>query len=127
MIRDDYLIRMIRRAAEAVTRALGVEQADDAATEAALTEALGDIVRLPVATLVMLDQDSLAPLVGGGDDGASRVLAQILTALAAIDERRGNRDSAKQKRACAIGIYTRVGVGDEPADRAAAKTLTSRR
>lgn len=127
MLQDDYLLRMIRNAAEAIGRALGKQdQVGDEETEAAIHAALGDVVRLPVATLVMLDQDSLAPLIGGGDDGAARVVARGLRGLADIDERGGRLAEAKGKRACAIAIYRRVGVGDDPADRAAAKALTDK-
>jgi hypothetical protein len=126
MIKDDYLIRMIRSAADAITRALGQQdKVDEAQTEAAIKEALGEIVRLPIDTFVMLDQDSLAQLMGGGDDDAARVVARGLRGLADIDERRGAPRDAKQKRACAIGIYTRVGIGENPADREAAKALTN--
>jgi hypothetical protein len=125
MIRDDYMMRMIRRAAEAIARALADQQhASDEQTEAAITEALGEVVRLPVATLVMLDQDSLAPLMGGGDDGAARVVARGLRGLADIDDRRGAHAEAKRKRGCAIAIYRRVGIGEDPADREAVKALT---
>lgn len=127
MLQDDYLVRMIRKAAEAISRALGQQdQVEDAQTEATIVAALGDLVRLPVATLVMLDQDSLAPLMGGGDDGAARVVARGLRGLADIDERAGRSGDAKRKRAAAIAIYRRVGIGDDPRDRDAAKALTEK-
>ena len=127
MIKDDYLIRMIRRAATAIARALSQQQqVDDEQTEAAIKEALGEVVRIPIATLVMLDQDSAAPLMGGGDPNAARVVARGLRGLADIDDRRGDHTDAKSKRSCAISIYSRVGIGDDPADREAVRALTDK-
>jgi hypothetical protein len=128
MLRDDFLVRTVRAAAEAIARALRRERdVDDATTQDALNEALGEVVRLPVATLVMLDTESMLPLVGGGDPEAARVVARALRGLADIDERAGRDADAKRKRAAAVSIYTRVGLGDDPVDREAARALTAKR
>jgi hypothetical protein len=126
MIRDDFLLRMIRKAAEAIARALGkADETPDEQTEAEILEALGEIAKLPVATLLMLDQDSLAALLHGGDVETSRVFARGLTGLARIDEGRAHDVAAKGKRACAIALYRRVGIGDDPLDRDAVRWLTN--
>ncbi len=127
MIRDDYLTRMIQKAGAAMARALRqADQEDEAQTEAAIEDALSEIVRLPVATLLLFDQASLAPLLGSGDDRAARIFARGLRGLADVDERRGRLGEAKRKRACAISVYTRVGVGTDPADREAARAVTAK-
>ncbi len=123
MIRDDFLLRMIRKAAQAIARALAKQdETPDEETAAAIRGAIGEVVKLPVATLVMLDSDSLASMLPDAD--AARIVARGLAALAVVDGRRGQLADGKAKRACAIGIYRRVGIGDDPADRAAARSLT---
>ena len=87
MIKDDYLLRMVRQAADAIALALAKSgEVDDTETERAIHEALRDVVRLPINTLVMLDQKSLAQMLASVDDGAARVLARGLSGLADIDE-----------------------------------------
>lgn len=126
MIKDDYLMRMIRRAAEAIARAVSKQhEVDDAETRAEIESALGEVVKLPVATLVMLDADSLLPMLGGGDAEAARVVARGLAGLAELDARAGDANAAKQKRASAISIYTRVGIGDDAVDRETVRALTA--
>jgi hypothetical protein len=64
MIQDDYLLRMIRRAAAAISRAFGLRQADqpDEADEA-LNSAAQSLTGLSLATLRQLDAPSASMLM----------------------------------------------------------------
>src|SRR5262245_54996835 len=127
MLREDYLLRLIRRAAEALARALGlVDEKKDEQAEAEALDALRRLAKLPVDTIEVIDIDTLRPLVGDGTPEGLRLTARALWLLGDIDARRGQARRARARHVRAMQLYKEVGLGDDPADHRAARELALR-
>jgi hypothetical protein len=132
MLRDDYLIRLIRRAADMVARALRLldeERPQEGQTEQAdaqAREALRQLVRLPLDNVVLLDAATLRTMMSGGDADAARTAARALYVLGKIAERNDDGAVARQRFVRAMDLYASAGLGDDAEDHAIARDLATR-
>lgn len=126
MLQDDYLIKLIRRAADMIAKALGlIEQSKLDAAEDEIREAVRRLAKLPLDTVVNLDLPTLRSVLGGGDNEAARLAARAFAGLGAIAEARGEEVEARRHRVLAMKLYRDVGVGEDPADAVTVRTLAS--
>jgi hypothetical protein len=126
MLQDDYLLRLIRRAGEMLAKALGlIDQRKLDEAEAEIREALRQLAKLPLDTLVTLDLPTLRSVLGGGDAQAARLAARAFASLGAVAAARGEEIEARRQRVVAMKLYREVGVGDDPVDVEAARALAA--
>jgi tetratricopeptide (TPR) repeat protein len=126
MLREDYLIKLIRRAAGAIARALQLtseggqlEQADQA-----LSEAMRLLLKLPRNTAAQLDSHTLAQMMD--DHRTTRLLARAFFAEGEIRHCQGNPKEARASYRRAMDLYLAAGVGDAPEDGASARAVLDR-
>ena len=115
MLREDYLLKLVRQAAEAIARALKLsdeERHDEAARE--LAEAWQRLLKMPRDLFFMLDERTVSESIG--DAATVRVAARACVAEARLLERRGDRAGARTRHRRALSLYGHVGVGDAPED-----------
>ena len=129
MLRDDYLVKLIRRAAGAIARALQLtsegeqgEQLEQADQE--LTEAMRLLLKLPRDTAALLDSRTLAKMMD--DHRTTRLLARAFFAEGEIRLRRGDPQQAQASYRRAMELYLAADVGDAAEDVAAARAVLSR-
>ena len=92
MITEDYILRIIRLAAEFIAKALKLSREGDFLTsEKTLENGLKDITGISVDTLRILDAGALKDLVAG-DEPSIFILAEVLETLAAIELQKGMLD-----------------------------------
>lgn len=118
MLREDYLLKLVRQAAEAIARALKLteeEQLDGAERE--LGEAWQRLLKMPRDLFFMLDERTVSESIG--DVATVRVAARACVAEALLLERRGQAAAARSRFRRALSLYGHVGVGDLPEDEAA--------
>src|SRR5262245_41147068 len=126
MLREDYLVQLIRRAAEALARALRLhEEQKNEDAEAEAKEALRKLAKLPIDTITAIDLATLRPLLGDGTPEAVRLTARALWLLGEIDATRGHAEQARNRHVRAMQLYKAVGLGDDPADQRAAQELAA--
>lgn len=127
MLREDYLLKLIKRAGEALARALGlIDEEKLKEAEAEAQEALRKLAKLPLDTITTIDVATLRPLIGDGTPQGVRLVARALWMLGDIDTRQGNADRARARHVRAMQLYKDVGLGDDPADQRAARELAQR-
>ncbi len=126
MLQDDYLIKLIRRAADAIARALGlIEQRQLDEAEAETNEALRKLAKLPLDTIVTLDMPTLRSVLGGGDERAARLAARGFRNLGAIADARADAATARRHYVRAMKLYGEVGLGEDPIDADTARALAA--
>jgi len=92
MITEDYILRIIRLAAEFIAKALKLSKEGDFLTsEKTLENGLKDLTGISIDTLRKLDADALMDITGG-DEASIFVLAEFLETLAAIELAKGMLD-----------------------------------
>jgi hypothetical protein len=126
-VRDDYVVELIRRAGEAIARALDLwRERDLQRAEAEAAEALRRLAKLPRDTITLLDVATLVPLIGGGDPESLRLCARALWLLGEIDDARGDAEPARRSYLRAMQLYKEAGLGDDPRDAEAAAALAAK-
>ena len=122
MLRDDFLVKQLRRLLEQLATAVGLldkGQLPEAAVEAQavvddITSACGeDWQRLAPRTLLMVI----------GDEERARALARGLWIVSAADEAAGRYELARARGRRAMELYARVRLGPERLDVRAAREL----
>ena len=92
MITEDYILRIIRLAAEFIVKALKLsKEGDFLASEKTLENGLTDITGISIDTLKKLDANALKD-IAGGDEPSVFILAQVLETLAEIEQQKGMLD-----------------------------------
>ena len=122
MLRQDYVLRLIEKAAHALAKALAHvrgQELDEA--QDCIAKAYEALLRVDRNMLEKLDARTLAPLLGRAE--VVRVVAQIMAAEAKLHEHRGDPERARKLRRRASELYVAVGVGQEQADQAAFLSL----
>ncbi len=126
MLREDYLIKLIRRAAGAIARALQLssegEQLEEADQE--LTEAFRLLIKLPRTTAAQLDTRTLARMMD--DQRVTRLVARAFYVEGEIRWRQGQPTEARASYRRAMELYLTAEVGDSPEDVATAQAVLSR-
>ncbi|RLB64923.1 MAG: hypothetical protein DRI90_03360 [Deltaproteobacteria bacterium] len=126
MLREDYLIKLIRRAAGAIARALQLsstgEQLEQADRE--LSEAMRLLLKLPRSTAAQLDNRTLATMMD--DRRTTRLLARAFFVEGEIHRRRGDPKQARASYRRAMELYLAAEVGDDPEDVATAQAVLDR-
>lgn len=115
MLREDYLLKLVREAAAAIARALGKveeERLDEAQRE--LDEAWKRLLKMPRDLFFMLDERTVSESIG--DDATVRVAARACVAEAQLLARRGDAAGARARHRRALSLYGHVGVGEAPED-----------
>ena len=92
MITEDYILRIIRLAAEFIAKALKLSKEGDFLTsEKTLENGLRDLTGISIDTLKKLDAAALLD-IAGGDEASVYILAEFLETLAEIEMTRGMLD-----------------------------------
>ncbi|MBN1624705.1 MAG: hypothetical protein JW903_10080 [Clostridia bacterium] len=92
MITEDYILKLIRLAAEFIVKALKLSKEGDFLTsEKTLENGLQDITGISLDTLKKLDAKALLGITGG-DETSVFVLAKFLETLAEIEREKGVLD-----------------------------------
>lgn len=92
MITEDYILKIIRLAAEFIAKALKLSKEGDFLTsEKTLEHGLTDLTGISVDTIRKLDAKALKDMVGG-DEPSIFILAQVLESLAEIEQQKGMLD-----------------------------------
>jgi hypothetical protein len=127
MLKQDYLLRIIRRAGEALARALGLhDQNKDEEARREAEDALRRLAKLPLDAIVDLDLGTVRPLLADGTAEGLRLTARGLWLLGEIDARAGRDAAARKKQVRAMQLYKDAGLGDDPLDARAAGALAAR-
>ncbi len=89
MITEDYILRLIRLAAEFIAKALKLSREGDFLTsEKTLENGVNDLTGISLDTIRKLDAGALKDIVGG-DDPSIYIFAQVLETLAEIEQQKG--------------------------------------
>jgi hypothetical protein len=92
MITEDYILRIIRLAAEFIAKALRLSKEGDFLTsEKTLENGLQDLTGISIDTLKQLDATALKAITGG-DEASIFVLAEFLETLAEVERQKGMLD-----------------------------------
>ena len=92
MITEDYILRLIRLAAEFIAKALRLSKEGDFLTsEKTLENGLQDLTGISIDTLRQLDAAALKAITGG-DEASIFVLAEFLETLAEVERQKGMLD-----------------------------------
>jgi hypothetical protein len=92
MITEDYILRIIRLAAEFIAKALKLSKEGDFLTsEKTLENGLQDLTGISIDTLKQLDVTALKTITGG-DEASIFVLAEFLGTLAEVERQKGMLD-----------------------------------
>jgi hypothetical protein len=92
MITEDYILKIIRLAAEFIAKALKLSKEGDFLTsEKTLENGLKDLTGISIETIRKLDADALKDMVGG-DEPSIFILARVLETLAEIEQQKGMLD-----------------------------------
>ncbi|MCA9627359.1 MAG: hypothetical protein KC766_06825 [Myxococcales bacterium] len=122
MLKQDFVMRVIEKAMQAIARALGHQsKGEDTRAMEALQEAYLDLLRVDRQTFDSLDTKTLVTLLGPPD--VVRTLARVMTIEARSLDRMERPYLAKQRRTRATELYLAVGVGDDADDVAALREL----
>ncbi|MCA9639873.1 MAG: hypothetical protein H6718_20515 [Polyangiaceae bacterium] len=122
MLKQDFVMRIIEKAMQAIARALGYQaKGEDTRALEALSEAYLDLLRVDRQTFETLDIKTLVTLLGPPE--VVRTLARVMTIEARTFERMDRPYLAKQRRTRATELYLAVGVGDDAEDLAALREL----
>lgn len=124
MLRQDFIIRIIERAAAALRRAMGqqAEGEDNLALEQ-LQQAYLELLRVDKHSFDNLDVKTLTSLLGPPE--VVRTLARVMTIEARSLDRLDRAYLARQRRTRAVELYLAVGVGEQPEDLEALRELHS--
>lgn len=122
MLRQDFIIRIIERAAAALARAMGQQaRGEDNQALEQLQEAYLALLRVDNHSFEHLDVKTLVSLLGPPE--IVRTLARVMTAEARSFERLERPFLAAQRRTRAAELYLTVGVGEQPEDVEALREL----
>jgi hypothetical protein len=103
MIRDDFLMRMIRQLAEVIARITGLAKAGRSyEAERALEEACGSFVGMPKAMIDKLDPETIAKTLG---PEKAMIIAALLDAEASLE-----KSDAAERRARAAAVRAAAGL-----------------
>lgn len=124
MLRQDFIIRIIERAAAALRRAMGqqAEGEDNLALEQ-LQQAYLELLRVDKHSFDNLDVKTLTSLLGPPE--VVRTLARVMTIEARSLDRLDRAYLARQRRTRAVELFLAVGVGEQPEDLEALRELHS--
>ena len=126
MLREDYIVKLIRRAAGAIARALQLtsdgEQLEEADLE--LSEALRLLIKLPRNTAAKLDSKTLAQMMD--DRRVTRLVARAFFVEGEIRWRQGRSAEARRSYQRAMELYLAAEVGDAPEDVGTAQAVLKR-
>ncbi len=115
MLKQDFLLKAIERAMNALARALGLMKRGELRQSADLLRAAYDaLVRVDREMLESLDVRTLAPLLGPAE--VVRVVARLFAAEGQLHEQLKEPERAEQLRRRACELYVVAGVGDDPED-----------
>lgn len=93
MITEDYILRIIRLAAEFVAKALRLSKEGDFLTsEKTLENGLQDLTGISIDTLKQLDPQALR-MITNNDEPSIFVLAQFMETLAQVEKQKGLLDN----------------------------------
>lgn len=108
MLRDDFLMRLIRRIGDLIGRAIGLaRQGQHEEAERAIEDAYKNELGMPRAMLDRLDPQTVARTLGGEK---SVVVTALLDAEAQLSELAGDEARATERRARANEIRTAAGL-----------------
>ena len=103
MIRDDFLMRMIRQLAEVIARITGLAKSGRShEAERALEEACGTFVGMPKSMIDRLDPETIAKTFG---PEKAMVIAALLDAEATLE-----KSDAAERRARAAAVRAAAGL-----------------
>ncbi|MBX3184777.1 MAG: hypothetical protein KIT72_07985 [Polyangiaceae bacterium] len=120
MLRDDFIMKQLQRALEAMARAVGMQvRGDDEAALKQLQQGYLEALRVDRHTFEELDTGTLVSLLGPKE--TVRILARLMTTEARSLERLGQVDLAARRRTRAIEFYGAVGA--DPDDKETLKEL----
>ncbi len=122
MLKQDFVMRIIEKAMQAIARALGYQaKGEDTSAMEALQEAYLDLLRVDRETFESLDTKTLVTLLGPPE--VVRTLARVMTIEARTLDRMERPYLATQRRTRAAELYLAVGVGEGTDDLAALREL----
>ncbi|MBN2559209.1 MAG: hypothetical protein JXB33_10695 [Clostridia bacterium] len=113
MITEDYIMRLIRLAAEFIAKALGLaKEGDFLAGEETLANGLRDLTGISLETLVAVDPRTLESMAGG-DDASVFMLAEFLVAMAEIELAKGRLDLYYSYLKKSLRLYLAIHVNED--------------
>jgi hypothetical protein len=124
VIRQDYLLRLIQQAAEAIAKALGlIDRGELQAAEREVEGAFRGLLKVDRQTYGLLDARSLVPLLGPPE--VVRALARLSKMSGDIKTAAGHPKTARKHYLRAMQLYAEVGPGDDAQDRKAIEELAA--
>ncbi|MFO7612956.1 MAG: hypothetical protein R6W99_10860 [Clostridia bacterium] len=113
MITEDYIMRLIRLAAEFIAKALGLaREGDFLAGEETLANGLRDLTGISLDTLMAVDARTLENMVGG-DDASVFMLAEFLGAMSEIELAKGRLDLYYSYLKKSLRLYLVIHVNED--------------
>lgn len=113
MITEDYILRLIRLAAEFITKALGLsKEGDFLESEKTLENGLMDLTGISLESLMMMDAATLR-MITGDNDGSVFVLANFLTALADMEKQKGKIDLYYEHLEKSLLLYLDINITED--------------
>lgn len=114
MLQQDYLVRMLMRLAEAISKSLAKAKDDDDPEEAAelLENAIGEATELDGAVLLSLAPESIASVVqiSGTDPRVVEYIARTLMLEASYLEDAGKSEKAALRNEQALALANAYGI-----------------
>lgn len=114
MLQQDYLVRMLMRLAEAISKSLAKAKDDDDPEEAAelLENAIGEATELDGAVLLSLAPESIASVVqiSGTDPRVVEYIARTLMLEASCLEDAGKSEKAALRNEQALALANAYGI-----------------